>query len=70
MKTKELKKYLAYDISYDTDGENIELPKSMVITAKNFEEAKMVGADQISDNTGWCVNSFHVKNAPKEAANE
>ena len=28
MKTKELKKYLAYDISYDTDGENIELPKS------------------------------------------
>jgi hypothetical protein len=56
-----MKKYIAYNISYDTDGENIELPKSMVITAENLEEAEMIGADQISDNTGWCVNSFLIK---------
>jgi len=67
-----MKKYSAYNINYDTDGNNIDdLPKSMIISAENLEEAQMTGADQISDKTGWCVNSFLIKKNPvKEATNE
>jgi hypothetical protein len=67
-----IKKYLAYNINYDTDGNNIDdLPKSMIISAENLEEALMTGADQISDKTGWCVNSFLIKKNPvKETTNE
>jgi hypothetical protein len=66
-----MKKYSAYNINYDTDGNNIDLPKSMIISAENFEEAQMTGADQISDKTGWCVNSFQIKkNLVKESPHE
>jgi len=57
-----MKTYEAYDIHYDTDGEHIKgLPAKVPIQATSLQEAKLTGADQISDKTGWCVSSFKVR---------
>ena len=52
----------AYNIDYDTDGEEVDdLPETVTIEAENYEDASLNGADQISDETGWCVNSFDLR---------
>lgn len=63
-----------YDIEYDTDGEDVELPDEIMTTLKemgwdveydkeeNIEEFVMGnGADYISDQTGWLVESFSIE---------
>jgi hypothetical protein len=56
------KKFVAYDIVYDTDDEVVTgLPKSVTIHARNMRAAQLYGADQISDKTGWCVTKFKLK---------
>lgn len=56
------KKFVAYDIVYDTDGQDVDdLPKTVTFQARNKREAQDVGADKISDKTGWCVTRFKIK---------
>jgi len=47
-------KYHAYNIVYETDGENVKLPTEMVV---DVEDAFQI-ADAISDETGWLVKSY------------
>ena len=65
-------KIILSEIDYDTDGEDIDLPKEIVITPEemgydesedgNIEEyIAEHGADYISDTTGWLVEGFNFK---------
>lgn len=56
-----------YEIDYDTDGEDVELPEEISTTAEEmgWDEDDNIdqfvsenGADFISDQTGWLVNGF------------
>lgn len=60
-------KIILKDIDYDTDGESVELPDTIETTLEEmgWEEDENIddfimnrGADFISDETGWLVNSF------------
>jgi hypothetical protein len=55
--------YEAYNIHYDTDdGHYIRnLPAKVTFKAKSLQEAKLKGANIISDKTGWCVSAFQVR---------
>lgn len=49
----------AYDIRYDTDGLEIDLPSELIFTVDlderpDFDPAEEL-ADMISDQTGWCI---------------
>ncbi len=55
---KEIK---AYNISYDTDGVKIKLPKELTFMVDAEFDPEYELADLISDKTGWCVNSFKYK---------
>lgn len=52
--------YEVTDIEYDLDGEEIELPTSMLITVPDDcdEDITEYLGDKISDITGYCHNSF------------
>lgn len=58
-------KYLVNGISYDTDGENVDLPKSLEIelpsTIINEEEIESKLSDEISNITGFCHFGFTYK---------
>ena len=49
-----MKKFSATGIKYDTDGEQVELPTSMVVYAEDEDRV----ADAISDETGFLVSSI------------
>lgn len=49
-----MKKFSATGINYDTDGEQVELPTSMVVYAEDEDRV----ADVISDETGFLVSSI------------
>ena len=51
-------KVRAFGIKYDTDGQKVKLPKTLVIDIDEDveeDELDMLIADYISDITGWCV---------------
>lgn len=51
--------YKLTDIVYDTDGETVEgLPTELVVEVSPDFDMELDGADLISDETGWCVESF------------
>ena len=51
--------YLVTDIEYDTDGEDIDLPKELKITVPDDEEDPLEYiSDEISKITGFCHNGF------------
>lgn len=56
-------KVKVFDIDYDTDGMRVKLPKTLIIDVDDddIEDFDLVGADYISDITGWCVFSFNYK---------
>ena len=58
-------KYLVNGISYDTDGENVDLPKSLEIelpsTIIDEEEIESKLSDEISNITGFCHFGFTYK---------
>ena len=57
-----MKTYEAYNIHYEPAwGQSRELPVKVSIQATSLKEAKLIGADQISDKTGWLVSSFKVR---------
>ena len=54
-----MKTYKAFNIDYETDGENVCLPEELFfeIDDEDFDPAYEL-ADLISDRTGWLVNGF------------
>jgi len=56
--------YKAFDIQYDTDGEDIEdLPQELYfhVDEDDGEDAEEVICDGISDRTGWCHFGFNFE---------
>jgi hypothetical protein len=49
---------LISDIKWDTDGENVELPTEVEIP-NDIEDDEI--ADYLSDEYGWCIESFNIK---------
>jgi hypothetical protein len=47
-----------YDIKWDTDGENPDLPVATEIVLDDRTNVLLEGADVLSDQYGWCVSSF------------
>jgi hypothetical protein len=52
------KKVHFYNIDYDTDGESINSPTELTLEVDEDIDVSLEGADYISDETGFCVNSF------------
>ena len=53
-----MRKVNFYNINWDTDGENINLPTDIILTVDEDVEVSLEGADLLSDEYGFCVNSF------------
>ena len=51
------KKTKIYDIKWDTDGEDVDLPETVILP---FHLPQCGIADCLSDNYGFCVESFKV----------
>ena len=45
----------AYDIEWDTDGEDVDLPKSVKLMMDPSEEIGLNIGDKLSDRFGWCI---------------
>ena len=54
-------KYRVFDIDYDTDGEDIDLPTELTLELEDGVSPDDELADLISDETGWCVNGFNYE---------
>jgi len=55
------RKYIVTNIEYDTDGEEVDLPKSLTVvvpTGMNAEEKNEYLSNKISDETGFCHKGF------------
>ena len=50
-----------YNIDWDTDGEEIDLPTDIILTVDEDAEISLEGADLLSDEYGFCVNSFNFQ---------
>mgnify|MGYP006299064471 CR=1 FL=1 len=58
--------YKCTEIQYDTDGEDVDLPTEIQIELSerevsdddDYTNIEILLADAISDETGWCVESF------------
>ena len=48
-------RFNVFDINWDTDGETVDLPATMVVEVDSEDDI----ADAISDATGFCHNSFN-----------
>lgn len=49
-----------YNIIWDTDGEDVDLPDSLVLMAEgeSAEEMQEAISDALSEHFGWCVSNF------------
>lgn len=58
-----MKKVLVYNIKWDTDGEEVDLPQEMRISvhAIGDDELEEFIADEISNITGFCHDGFLYK---------
>lgn len=58
-------KYLAYDISWDTDGEDVDLPAEVEVEVPaeivDFGDEEYYISDWLSDEYGFCHNGFLFK---------
>jgi hypothetical protein len=55
---------LFYNIKWDTDGEKVKLPKRLRVSLDKFDDEfdfAYEGADYLSDEYGWCVESFEYE---------
>ena len=61
-----MKKYVVYNIKYDTDGEDIELPTRLEIEIPDDiieqEDVEQMLSDEISNITGFCHFGFLIEN--------
>ena len=56
-------KITIYDIKYDTDGEEIDLPETLELNVPDSstdEEISDLASDFISDETGFCHEGFSI----------
>lgn len=55
-------KYKVTDIKYDTDGEEIDLPKELEIEVPFETEDEIIDyiSDEISNITGFCHKGFSI----------
>jgi len=65
-------KYTVTNIDYDTDGEEVDLPKELVIDIPNEDFVKYTAeeidefiSDEISNITGFCHNGFSMSTLKK-----
>ena len=57
-----MKKYILFNIDYDTDGEDVDnLPSTIEVIEDDDWGVEREGSDRISDITGWCVFGFEYK---------
>ena len=57
-------KVIAYNIDYDTDGFDTDLPTEVVVDVPSdihIEEIDEYVSDFISDETGYCHKGFKLK---------
>lgn len=47
--------YRVMNIEYDTDGEAVDLPTTMVITIDDDADVEEAIVEEVSGQTGWCV---------------
>lgn len=50
-----------FNIQWDTDGEDTELPAEAVLELAADTDVSLEGADALSDKFGFCVNSFEFR---------
>ena len=53
--------YQAYAIKYETDGQKVDLPKTVDFKATDIDEAIEIAANKVSDITGFLVKSLRVR---------
>lgn len=56
--------YRVYDIDYDTDGEEVDLPAELEVELEQGADPSLELADEISDRTGFCVRAFKFDEVP------
>lgn len=57
-----MKKYILFNIDYDTDGEDVDnIPSTIEVIEDDDWDVVGEGSDRISDITGWCVFGFEYK---------
>jgi hypothetical protein len=51
-----------YNIDFDTDNQEVfDLPTELTLEVDSDVDVSLEGADYISDETGFCVNSFNFE---------
>ncbi len=50
-----------FNIEWDTEGEQVDLPNEVVRTVEDDLDVAMDGADALSDEFGWCIRSFEFE---------
>ena len=48
-----------FDIQWDTDGEEVDLPTETIMEVPEDCDLDTEGADVLSDKFGWCVLGFN-----------
>jgi hypothetical protein len=60
-----MKKYTVYNIEYDTDGEDVDLPEKLEINVPDHitesEDIEQILSDEISNITGFCHFGFLIE---------
>lgn len=52
-----------HNIKWDTDGEKVELPKTIAVPKEDFEpdfDFDAQSADFLSDRYDWCIKSLEI----------
>lgn len=67
--------FIITDIEYDTDGEDVDLPKEITVRVchieyPTYEEIQQCLSDAISDKTGFCHFGFATSPEIEDAMNE
>jgi hypothetical protein len=58
------REFVVKDIKYDTDGEEIDLPKTLTITVPEEienDDVEQYLSDEISNQTGFCHYGFTIE---------
>ena len=53
--------FRVFNIKYDTDGQEIDLPTELFLTTEDRDEPEDELADLISDSTGFCHKGFEYE---------
>ena len=51
--------YMATEIDWDTDGEDVDLPDAWEVTLEDGATAAEI-IDAVSDESGWCIHECRV----------